>query len=623
MDRFEDIKLRIKEASDLVALIESYLPLQPRGRLLLALCPFHAEKTPSFTVYPDSQHYHCFGCGKSGDVFTFLMDREGLSFREAMTLLAERAGIPLDGVFGRGRPAARSGPDPLPVLAEVAAKFQTWLHGGQGAPARDYLQARGLLVAAEPWQLGFHPPGALAELAQRRGLPRDILEAAGLLRGSREPFAGRLIFPIADERGRVVAFGGRLLPGAAAAAPDGSKPPKYVNSPESPFFHKRGVLFGLHQAKRAGERRIVVVEGYTDVIACHLAGFSGTVATLGTAFTAEHSRKIERYATAGVVLLFDGDRAGMQAAERAMRELVNSRLPTRIVLLEDAKDPADMLLQQPGEDADLCTERRARFADLLDGAEDALATFFRLLRRRLDFAQAAQFEAAARECAGLLALVDGELRRTALLQSMARHLAVPPQQLARMVRAPQARVAAPASDAPPKPAPQVAAAGTPHERAEIDLLACVIAAPLLLDGVPRDGYACREIGELLGMIGDAAAQGRTETMALQRFLFARCTERAELRAILAAACPRAAAIADPGAFLAELQRGRRRLQGDAAARRLRQQVQAAIAAGDRETADQLTRELVAALREHRPRHPEPGPPPPLPASGRGTTPVAP
>lgn len=631
MDRFEDAKLRVKEATDLVALIESYLPLKPRGRYLIALCPFHPEKTPSFTVYPDSQHFHCYGCGKAGDVFTFLMEREGLSFREAMETLADRAKISLDGVFGRGDQTAPRGPDPTQVLGEVRSFFQAALFANGGAVARSYLEGRGLGAAIEPWALGFHPsrPGALQRFAQERRLPRDILEAAGLLRGNREPFAGRVLFPIEDERGRTVGFGGRLVPGLDVARSDSADyaPPKYLNSPESPFFNKRRVLFGLHRAKQAGSRRIVVMEGYTDVIASHLAGFTGAVATLGTAFTRDHARTVERYATEGLVLLFDGDRAGFQAAERAMRELVNSRLPVRIALMADAKDPGDFLVARAGEDPDLVTERRARFADLLDGAEAALPMWFRLLRRRLDLSQAVHVEAAARECGTLLALVDNDLRRAALLDEMARHLAMPVAALERMLpkvaarREDPATAAGKASAAAPTTGAGTATTGTasagtarsgppvppararlgPVQQAELDLLACVLRQPALAAQVGDESFVHAAAGALMALARQAIAAGRSQTDELLRFVFALVQEQPELQRTLAEAADRSNAIPDPAAFFAGLQQGRRRLSTQQHVRNLRQRLQAATDAGDAAAVAELTRALVDALRQDRPR----------------------
>ncbi len=629
MDRFEDAKLRVKEATDLVALIESYLPLKPRGRQLLALCPFHPEKSPSFTVWPDSQHYYCFGCGKSGDVFTFLMEREGLSFREAMETLADRVHVPLDGVFRRGGGNERRGPDPYSVLGEVAAFLHGQLLGDAAGsePARAYLERRSLLTAATAWQLGFHPgEGALRTMAQQRRWPTAILEEAGLLRGTREPFAGRVMFPIEDERGRVCGFGGRVLPGAPPRS-DGTEQPKYINSPEAWFFNKRQVLYGLHKSKLAGSRRIVVMEGYTDVIACHLAGFQGAVAALGTAFTADHSRKVERYATDGVVLLFDGDRAGLQAAERAMRELVNSRVSVRVALMTGAKDPADYVVALPDEEPDLVIERRARFADLIDGADEALVTWFRLLRRRLDFAQAAQLEAAARECGMLLQAVDSDLRRQALLQEMARHLAVPPESLARLLRKLPARPAreraadgvgpngGPTSGGnpgrsskgdrsgvdPASPARVPSRPLTPDAVAERDVLAAVIQQPDLIEQVAVASLQAGPVSELMALIQRAVTQGRLARAEVVRHVFAGCAERPDLGAVLAAAIARADEIPDPAAFFALLQRDRQRLVARDSARSVRQQLQDALAAGDRDTADRLTRELVEQMRQQRPR----------------------
>ncbi|MFK7742579.1 MAG: DNA primase [Planctomycetota bacterium] len=461
MDRFEDAKLRILEGTDLVALVESYMPLKQRGRNFVALCPFHAESSPSFTVDREKQFFRCYGCGKYGDAFTWLMERDGLTFREAMEQLADQVGVSLEGAFKSGRSDSAAKTQKARTAYEALAQVADWLHrqllAPEGELARNYLDQRGLSEAMAPWLLGYHPAagedrraGALTAFAREQQLPFEVLEQAGLIKNGREMFAGRLIFPIVDERGRTVAFGGRIVPGAPGSEQrPGSdyKPPKYLNSPESPFFHKRRVLYGLRAAKQAAERRLVVMEGYTDVIACHLAGFTGAVASLGTAFTSEHARTVERYADQGLVLMFDGDRAGKQAAERAQRELVNSRLDVRIAMVGSTsstasnepapKDPADIVLPRPGEDEELVIERRARFADLLDGAQDSLTIWFRLLRQRLDLTQAVHVETAARECAALLELVEVQVRRDALVNEMARHLDVPAQSLRQLVRKPR------------------------------------------------------------------------------------------------------------------------------------------------------------------------------------------
>ncbi len=610
MDRFEDVRLRVKEATDLVALIESYLPLRPSGRTLKALCPFHQEKSPSFTVDRDKQYYRCYGCGKHGDVFTWLQERDGLDFKEAMTLLAERAGISMDGVFGQGHRAATVGPTPYDALAEVAGFFQrTLLAPEAGRLARDYLERRGLADAIGPWRLGVHPPqGALTQFAQHEQLPRDVLEAAGLYRNGRELFAHRLMFPIEDERGRVVGFGGRLVPGAPGSEPDGDyTPPKYYNSPESPFFNKRRVLFGLHRVKQAGQRRLVVMEGYTDVIACHLAGFTGACASLGTAFTADHAKSLERYATEGLVLMFDGDRAGLQAAERAVRELLNSRINVRIAIMGDAddtaKDPADVVVARPGEDPELVTERRARFADVLDGADNYIAVWFRLLRRRLDLSQAVNVQAAASECAQLLARVDDPVRQSALLDEMARHLAVPAPRLQRLLDKLARPAAAGAAHKPANGAPAPVTPPSAADDAQTVILACMLASPPLLEGFDADaaGALAADVTELLGWATDGLALGRSESAPLVRYLMARAAERPELQQRLVDADDRARSMRDPAGVLAGYLAGHRRLHGEAQRRIWRQQLQQALAAGDHARAAELQHHLLERMRADRPR----------------------
>jgi DNA primase len=454
----------------------------------------------------------------------------------------------------------------------------------------------------------------LQQFARQQQIPFDVLEAAGLWRQGREPFAQRLMFPIEDERGRVVGFGGRLVPGAPGSDGDGDyKPPKYLNSPESPFFNKRRVLFGLHRAKLAGERRIVVMEGYTDVIACHLAGFQGAVASLGTAFTADHARTLERYATAGLVLMFDADRAGLQAAERAARELVNSRLPVRIALMGDAdgaaKDPAEVVVARVGEDPELVAERRARFADVLDGAEDWLAVWFRLLGKRLDLSQAVHVESAARECAALLGLIQEPVRQSAMLQQMARHLAVPAPTLERMLQKQQQRQRArpnrdegdhPAgAERTPPPAPS-----TPLQRAEVELLACMLARPnLLVHFDPADSPGDADYATLLAWATDGLALGRSKPAELFRYLFARAAEQPRLQAVLSQSHERAQKLPDAEAVFHGLIAGRRRLGGEALLRQWRRELQDALAIGDRERSAQLQAQILGQLRVHRPRPP--------------------
>ncbi len=624
MDRFEEAKLRVKESTDLVALIEQYQPLRPRGRTLVALCPFHPENSPSFTVFRETQHFHCFGCGKSGDVFTWLIERDGLSFREAMETLAERAGISLEGVFQRGgsEQQGRKARTAYEALAQVADFFHRALLTPEGQLARDYLDGRSLSDAIVPWGLGYHPAGAngpgraLQEFAREQKLPLDVLEQAGLLRNGREIYAGRLMFPIVDERGRTVAFGGRLVPGAPGSEQrPGSdyKPPKYLNSPESPFFSKRRVLYGLRAAKQAGERRLVVMEGYTDVIACHMSGFPGAVAALGTAFTAEHARIVERYADQGVVLMFDGDRAGKQAAERAHRELINSRLSVRVAMVtdgsEDAKDPADVVLARPGEDEELVGERRARFADTIDGAEDAMTVWFRLMRQRLDLSQSVNVEKAARECAQLLEQVEQPVRQAALTDEMARHLSVPAPALKRLLRErPRARPAVePDLDEQVLPdLPDAPSQPTKMELAEAQLLACVLRQPDLLVEIDLDDLGVPAISRLLEWAAEGQAIGRTAGPDLFRYLMSRSSDEPAMHSMLALAHSRSEKMKEPKEVLLGVLEGRRRVSSQSRLRQLREQLAAAMRAGDKQTAQDLQAQVLELMRRDRPRPADPG-----------------
>ncbi len=590
MDRFEDVKLRVKEANDLVALIEGSLPLRKAGRNLIALCPFHQEKTPSFTVYPDSQHYKCYGCGKAGDVFTFVMEREGVSFREAFEVLAQRVGISTERVFGASDRAAKaaSGHE---VLAAVRRFFQEALQLPSGRVALDYLRRRGLEDGIEPFGLGVHPtePGALLRFARAQRLPLEVLEGAGLVRDGRESFRGRVMFPIEDVRGRVVGFGGRALDDA---------PAKYLNSPESPLFRKRSVLYGLRRVKEAGERRIVVVEGYTDVIACHLAGFRGAVATLGTALTPEHGRALTRFATAGVVLLFDGDRAGRAAAEKAYGELVRTELPLRTAMLPEGMDPADLLAPRPELDEAERAARRASFQAVLDGAEDALDMWFRLKRARMNLTLESNVAAAIEECGRVLDGLDDPARRLVLLDRMSRHLGLD----AAVLRRSLGRRRGSARAQPEPGAGAAAAAGKdtvdPLRQVDAEMLACVLAKPSLAASAQREAGGAAGLTALLAAAVEAVAEGVSGRDALLHRLFAGCAEQPELGALLARAADLSLRIREPDEALALVGRQLRAFIAKREARQLRFELTQARADGDQALALELTRRYMAQLREH-------------------------
>ncbi len=599
MEPFEAVKLRIKDAVDIVGLIEDHhVVLKPRGRMMVGLCPFHQEKTPSFTVYPETQHYHCYGCKQSGDVFSFLMEREGISFREAMETLADQKGISTEGIFGGGDRNRKRKVDFSAVLSQVAEWFGRVLESPDGALARAYLEERGMLDAVETFGVGAHPtqPGALKRFAAMRKLPSDILEEAGLLgRGGRhEPMLGRVVFPIQDERGRVVGFGGRVLPQFDTA----DRPQaKYRNSPESPFFNKRRVLYGLRQAKDQGNRKVIVVEGYTDVIACHLAGFGGAVATLGTALTSDHARMLERYATDGIVLLFDGDNAGRQAAERAFKELVHTSLPTKIALLPDGCDPADLITVRPGVDEEEAGIGRQRLQEIIDSASDAVTMFFRLLRKRIDLSTDVGVQRAATECGKILESLESRARREALIRDMAGHLRISeaaireaiPQRRGKPESAGEAR--APAS--PPQPSRPSAAV-----QAEFELLGCLLVEPervLQLNTEERANDPSLLV--LVGWIREAVASGRKEKGEITKELFARCGENSEIRSFLTESCDRATRIRDVESIFSTLVRDRLHQFAREEVRQLRIQMQQAIADGDQSLANKLTLQYMDRVRD--------------------------
>lgn len=368
---------RVRAATDLVRVVGEHVALRQKGREYVGLCPFHDDRSPSMhvVVHKGEPFYKCFACGASGDCFTFVMEYHKMSFGEAIRYLADRAGIELE-PFRPEAPAAggatsgRPGRDALlKANAFACTFFEEALAGPDGAEARAAIEARGIRPeTAATFRLGYAPgrPRERSDVLLRRLGDRAssirIAEAAGLLRapesgGRYDTFRHRLVFPICDEVGRPIAFGGRII--------DPEDGPKYLNSPESDVFHKSRTLYGLHLARRAivEARTAIVVEGYTDVVACHQAGVTNAVATLGTALTEEHARRLARLCD-GVVLVFDGDEAGMRAADRGVEIFFREPVDIRICVLPGGIDPADLLGRPDG---------REQFAALVAGATDALA----------------------------------------------------------------------------------------------------------------------------------------------------------------------------------------------------------------------------------------------------------
>ncbi len=338
---------------DIVDIIESRVPLKKAGREFHACCPFHNEKTPSFTVSPGKQFYHCFGCGAHGSAVGFLMDYENLSFPEAIEELARKAGMEVPHEAGSSPQADDRRHDHYSLLEKADHFFRAQLRQHpQAARAVDYLKERGLSgEIAQTFGLGYAPPGwdsLLKHLGDEQS--RKLATELGLLvekdDGSRyDRFRDRVMFPIRDRRGRCIGFGGRVL---------GDEKPKYMNSPESPVFHKGQELYGLFEARKAGQKleRLLVVEGYMDVVALAQFGLTNAVATLGTATTPEHLERLYR-TVSEVVFCFDGDAAGRRAAWRALENtlpVLRDGREARFLFLPEGEDP-DSLVREIGADA--------------------------------------------------------------------------------------------------------------------------------------------------------------------------------------------------------------------------------------------------------------------------------
>ena len=344
---------QIRNASDIVEIIGSFVPLKRAGTNFLGLCPFHKEKTPSFNVNPSKQIFHCFGCHKGGDVFTFIREFENLNFLESVQRLAERAQIPIDFEMTPGQREEGSLQQKLRTLHEQVAKHWEMIlaNDANAQIARDYLARRGVSEeAVKRFRMGYAHDrwDNILNWAKSKKHDPNLLEKGGLViagdKGHYDRFRGRLIFPICDEQGRVVGFSGRVL----SAEQKGGK---YINSPETPIFSKSRIIYGLDKAKRPilDAKSTVVCEGQLDTIACHLAGIENSVAPQGTALTADHARILKRYAEE-VILCFDSDTAGQQAALRSLDDLLASGLAIRVAVIPKPHDP-DSFIRENGVEA--------------------------------------------------------------------------------------------------------------------------------------------------------------------------------------------------------------------------------------------------------------------------------
>ena len=454
--RDREIVERVRDATDLLALVGSAVKLRKQGLAHVGLCPFHAERSPSFQVVANKGFYHCFGCGKHGDAFAWLMEREGMTFPEALEQLARAAGI--DMPERRERPTAEVDLETRMRSALEAAQsyFEAQLARHEGA--RSYLKDRGYEGAfvAEAG-FGMAPDGWEGLVSHLRGLnfSGELLEQAGLAsrseRGTQIDFLrNRLTIPIHDARGRVVAFGGRVMGGGSTSASEasgseqgsryGGGQPKYLNTRDTPLFHKGGTLFGFHRAKGAMKEGALVVEGYFDVLQLHQHGIHQAVAPLGTALTEEHLKQLGRF-TRRLILCFDGDAAGRRAMEKSLRMALPLGFEVRLLELPQGEDPDTWCLKLGGE----------AFQELLRTVPDWTAFMVDRAMEGKDLRRITDRMGAFKDLLDFLPYLPRTTESRDLFASLAHQLQVPLQELDRAVRGRQA----PSRD-PEEPGPNAA-----------------------------------------------------------------------------------------------------------------------------------------------------------------------
>ncbi len=389
----------LTERNDIVDVVSGYVRLTKKsGSNLFGLCPFHSEKTPSFSVSPDKQIYHCFGCGKGGGVINFIMEIENLSFPEAVDFLAKRVGmqVPEESNDHESRRRARM----LSLNKDAARFFYDQLSAPEAQRARDYMQKRRIgPVTAKNFGVGFAPDSwdSLLKAMNRKGYSDQELFEAGLVRrgksgsGFYDTFRNRLMFPVIDVRGNVIGFSGRIL---------GDGEPKYMNSPETLVFNKSRNLFALNLAKKSKSGYIILAEGNIDVVSMHQAGFDSAVASLGTSLTPEQARLLSRY-TDQVIIAYDNDGAGKKAAQRAIGILEKLDLKVKVLAMTGAKDP-DEYIQTRGA---------AAFRNLLEGSEDQLDYRLRSVVDQYDLNEDAQKVEFLKAATDLVARLPGSAER--------------------------------------------------------------------------------------------------------------------------------------------------------------------------------------------------------------------
>src|SRR4051794_7180697 len=460
---------RVRQAADIVEVVNAHTDLRRQGARFVGLCPFHEERTPSFSVDPQEKLYHCFGCQVGGDVFSFVQEKEGLGFSEAVEMLGERYGVEL--VREREDPQAEARRRQRGRIAELlertAAFYASFLWDSREAmSAREYLLGRGLgEEVLREFGVGYAPSAwdQVLTRGQRAGFSVAELRAAGLVQrgrrgGEYDRFRSRIMFPVRDRRGRVVGFGARAMRAEQGA--------KYINTAETELFRKSRMLYGIERGKGAIARaaRAVVVEGYTDVLALHQAGIEEAVGVIGTAITEDQVAALSGMVEE-VVLALDADSSGQEAMLRAQRVAGDRRMRIRVAAMPAGEDPAEMLAQDGGAE---------RFRELVEGAVELAEFRVDLVLARADAGSPAERDRALTEVAPVLAGMGETASRDELVRRVAERLDLEPAMVIGRLATARAPIA-PVRDVAPGPAPR--AELTSRERRERALLAMCIALP--------------------------------------------------------------------------------------------------------------------------------------------------
>lgn len=419
----DEVIEEVRSSNNIVDIIGGYVRLQKKGRSYFGLCPFHNEKSPSFSVSPNKQMYYCFGCGAGGNVFTFIMEYENQTFPEAVKILADRAGIALpEAELTEEQKRERNKRQLLLEINKTAANyFYYQLNGDQGQQAREYLENRRLSKETQiHFGLGYASKYSndLYLYLKKKGYQDQILKETGLLtydekRGAHDKFWNRVMFPIMDVNNRVIGFGGRVM---------GDGTPKYLNSPETMLFDKSRNLYGLNYARTSRKPYMIICEGYMDVIAMHQAGFTNAVASLGTAFTAQHSVLLKRY-TQEVRLAYDSDGAGQKAALRAIPILKSAGINVRVIHMDPYKDP-DEFIKNLGTEA---------FQERIDAAESSFMFEISVLEKNYKQSDPEGRASFMKAMARRLLEFPQELERNIYIDAIAGRYGIASEELKRMV----------------------------------------------------------------------------------------------------------------------------------------------------------------------------------------------